>query len=66
MKIELSSEEAQNLVVFINAYGATGQAQEVAVMLKLKLNKAIQDKAKTVQAEPPFHDGVREEVPAES
>jgi hypothetical protein len=59
MKVELSSEEAQNLIVFINAYSATGQAQEVAVMLKQKLAQAVRA---TVE---PSHDGAKEEVPAE-
>ena len=53
MKVELTPEEAQNLIVFINAYSAQGQAQEVAVMLKAKLTMAIQGDA--VPA--PSHDG---------
>lgn len=60
MNVELSPEEAQNLVVFINAYSATGKAQEVAVMLKVKLKKAIQDAGGL-----PSRDGAKEEVPAE-
>ena len=59
MNVELSPEDAQNLIVFINAYPAKEQAQEVAVMLKLKLTKAIQDAA------PPSRDGASESVPAE-
>lgn len=61
MNVELSPEEAQNLIVFIGAYPAKDQAQEVAVMLKQKLLRAI-------QAEPqPSRDGAKEsvEIPAE-
>jgi hypothetical protein len=61
MKVELSSEEAQNLIVFINAYSATGQAQEVAVMLKQKLAQAVRADS-TVETS---RDGAQEEVPAE-
>ena len=59
MKIELSSEDAQNLIVFINAYSATGQAQDVAVMLKQKLAQAVR------AAVEPSQDGATEEVPVE-
>jgi hypothetical protein len=59
MNVELSPEEAQNLIAFINAYPAKEQAQEVAVMLKLKLTKAIQDDVPV-----PLRDGAKE--PAEA
>ena len=59
MEVELSSEDAQNLIVFINAYSATGQAQDVAVMLKQKLAQAVRA---TVE---PSRDGATEEVPVE-
>ena len=60
MKVDLTPEEAQNLIVFINAYSATGQAQEVAVMLKQKLAQALQAEVK-----PPSHDGAKEAAPVD-
>jgi hypothetical protein len=62
MQVELSPEECQNLIVFINAHSAQGQVQEVAVMLKQKLARAMQEP--TVNE--PSRDGATEEVPAES
>ena len=58
MNVELTPEEVQNLIIFINAYSATGQAQEVAVILKQKLGRAL-------QAESPSRDGAKAEIPAE-
>ena len=53
MNVELTPEDARNLIVFINAYPAKDQAQEVAAMLKAKLTMAIQGDAVAA----PLHDG---------
>lgn len=65
MKIELTPEDAQNLIVIIGDYPAKGQVQEVAVMLKQKLARALQEEqlAKTAPVEAaPSHDGAKEET----
>ena len=61
MNVELTPEDAQNLIVFIEDYPAKGKVQEVAAILKQKLRQAIALDMETAKA--PSHDGAQEEIP---
>ena len=63
MNVDLTPEDAQNLIVFIEDYPAKGKVQEVAAILKQKLRQAIALDMET--AKMPAKDGAKEETVVE-
>ncbi len=47
MKVELSEQDVQNLIVLIHRAQVAGEEQEVAVMLKMRLRQALQPSEET-------------------